>query len=89
MCLVTVIRCKGGMLASIEDPSEQQFLKSNAEIFQDSFSSFWIGLYKTHKGIITLFGNCCFSLLPFFPSFIYLTHLDRTTTADTRRITAT
>ncbi|CAB1428060.1 unnamed protein product [Pleuronectes platessa] len=40
----------GGVLASIEDPSEQQFLKSNVEIFLDSHSSFWIGLYKTHKG---------------------------------------
>lgn len=40
----------GGILASIEDPSEQQFIKSNIEIFQDSHSSFWIGLYKTHKG---------------------------------------
>ncbi|XP_028282934.1 macrophage mannose receptor 1b isoform X2 [Parambassis ranga] len=40
----------GGMLASIEDPSEQQFLKSNVEIFQDSHTSFWIGLYKTYKG---------------------------------------
>ncbi|XP_019969273.2 macrophage mannose receptor 1b [Paralichthys olivaceus] len=41
----------GGILASIEDPSEQQFIKSNVEIFQDSHSAFWIGLYKTHKGI--------------------------------------
>uniref|UniRef100_A0AAQ6IFY1 Mannose receptor, C type 1b n=1 Tax=Anabas testudineus TaxID=64144 RepID=A0AAQ6IFY1_ANATE len=40
----------GGILASIEDPSEQQFIKSYIEIFQDSYSSFWIGLYKTHKG---------------------------------------
>ncbi|XP_053293421.1 macrophage mannose receptor 1 [Pleuronectes platessa] len=40
----------GGVLASIEDPSEQQFLKSNVEIFVDSHSSFWTGLYKTHKG---------------------------------------
>ncbi|KAI3374792.1 hypothetical protein L3Q82_021350, partial [Scortum barcoo] len=40
----------GGVLASIEDTSEQEFIKSNVEIFQDSHSSFWIGLYKTHKG---------------------------------------
>ncbi|XP_059201160.1 macrophage mannose receptor 1-like [Centropristis striata] len=40
----------GGILASIEDPDEQQFIQSNVEIFQDSHSSFWIGLYKTHKG---------------------------------------
>nr|XP_020447068.1 macrophage mannose receptor 1-like [Monopterus albus] len=40
----------GGQLASIEDPSEQMFIKSNVEIFQDSHSAFWVGLYKTHKG---------------------------------------
>ncbi|XP_049454403.1 macrophage mannose receptor 1b [Epinephelus fuscoguttatus] len=40
----------GGILASIEDPAEQQFIKNNVEIFQDSHSGFWIGLYKTHKG---------------------------------------
>uniref|UniRef100_A0A8C9WXJ1 Mannose receptor, C type 1b n=1 Tax=Sander lucioperca TaxID=283035 RepID=A0A8C9WXJ1_SANLU len=39
-----------GILASIEDPDEQQFIKSNLERFQDSHSAFWIGLYKTHKG---------------------------------------
>uniref|UniRef100_A0A8C7Z677 Mannose receptor, C type 1b n=1 Tax=Oryzias sinensis TaxID=183150 RepID=A0A8C7Z677_9TELE len=40
----------GGLLASIEDPLEQQFIKSNIEMFQDVHTSFWIGLYKTHKG---------------------------------------
>uniref|UniRef100_A0A3Q3KWV0 Mannose receptor, C type 1b n=1 Tax=Mastacembelus armatus TaxID=205130 RepID=A0A3Q3KWV0_9TELE len=40
----------GGMLVSIEDPSEQQFIKNYAEMFQDTHTSFWIGLYKTHKG---------------------------------------
>ncbi|XP_078120279.1 macrophage mannose receptor 1-like isoform X1 [Sander vitreus] len=40
----------GGILASIEDTDEQQFIKSNLERFQDSHSAFWIGLYKTHKG---------------------------------------
>uniref|UniRef100_UPI003AAC2783 macrophage mannose receptor 1-like n=1 Tax=Centroberyx gerrardi TaxID=166262 RepID=UPI003AAC2783 len=40
----------GGSLASIEDPSEQDFIKSNVKIFEDSHSSFWIGLFKTHKG---------------------------------------
>ncbi|KAF3698790.1 Macrophage mannose receptor 1 [Channa argus] len=40
----------GGTLASIENPSEQQFIKSNIEVFQDAHSSFWVGLYKTHKG---------------------------------------
>ncbi|KAM4605239.1 macrophage mannose receptor 1b [Polymixia lowei] len=40
----------GGALASIEDPAEQEFIKSNVKIFQDSHSSFWIGLLKTSKG---------------------------------------
>ncbi|XP_076004152.1 macrophage mannose receptor 1b isoform X2 [Genypterus blacodes] len=40
----------GGVLASIEDPSEQEFIKSTVELLQDSQSSFWLGLYKTHKG---------------------------------------
>ncbi|XP_030606959.1 macrophage mannose receptor 1-like isoform X2 [Archocentrus centrarchus] len=40
----------GGALASIEDPSEQDFIKSTVGNFQDSHSSFWIGLFKTHKG---------------------------------------
>lgn len=42
--------CEGGMLASIEDPDEQKFIENRVEIFQDSISDFWIGLYKTHKG---------------------------------------
>ncbi|KAF1383676.1 hypothetical protein PFLUV_G00134320 [Perca fluviatilis] len=41
----------GGNLASIEDPSEQEFIESNIKVFQDGQSSFWIGLYKTHTGI--------------------------------------
>ncbi|XP_035526281.1 macrophage mannose receptor 1-like [Morone saxatilis] len=40
----------GGSLVSIEDPSEQEFIQNNARDFQDSHASFWIGLYKTHKG---------------------------------------
>ncbi|XP_042353414.1 macrophage mannose receptor 1-like [Plectropomus leopardus] len=40
----------GGSLASIEDPSEQEFIKSNANIYKDISSTFWIGLFKTHKG---------------------------------------
>ncbi|KAK5860194.1 hypothetical protein PBY51_021689 [Eleginops maclovinus] len=40
----------GGILASIEDPDEQLFLKNTVEMFKDSHSAFWIGLYKTHKG---------------------------------------
>ncbi|XP_034558609.1 macrophage mannose receptor 1-like isoform X3 [Notolabrus celidotus] len=40
----------GGILASIKDPEEQQFIKTYVEIFQDGHSAFWIGLFKTHKG---------------------------------------
>uniref|UniRef100_A0A3B4GFT2 Macrophage mannose receptor 1-like n=1 Tax=Pundamilia nyererei TaxID=303518 RepID=A0A3B4GFT2_9CICH len=40
-----------GMLASIEDSSEQKFLEINLRTFQDGFTSFWIGLFKKqHKG---------------------------------------
>uniref|UniRef100_A0A3P9CYI8 Mannose receptor, C type 1b n=1 Tax=Maylandia zebra TaxID=106582 RepID=A0A3P9CYI8_9CICH len=35
-----------GMLASIEDSSEQKFLEINLRTFQDGFTSFWIGLFK-------------------------------------------
>nr|XP_046265195.1 macrophage mannose receptor 1-like isoform X4 [Scatophagus argus] len=41
----------GGSLASIENPSEQEFIQNNTRIFKDLHSSFWIGLYKTHKGM--------------------------------------
>ncbi|KAM8849997.1 macrophage mannose receptor 1-like isoform 2-T2 [Spinachia spinachia] len=41
----------GGHLASIEDPSEQEFIQNSIEQFQDSHNSFWIGLYRTHAGI--------------------------------------
>ncbi|XP_070700688.1 macrophage mannose receptor 1-like [Pempheris klunzingeri] len=41
----------GGSLASIEDPSEQSFITTNINVYKDSLNSFWIGLYKTHKGI--------------------------------------
>uniref|UniRef100_A0AAQ6IHY3 Mannose receptor, C type 1b n=1 Tax=Anabas testudineus TaxID=64144 RepID=A0AAQ6IHY3_ANATE len=40
----------GGSLASIEDSFEQEFFKNNVKTFEDSHPSFWIGLYKTHKG---------------------------------------
>ncbi|XP_028448497.1 macrophage mannose receptor 1-like [Perca flavescens] len=40
----------GGSLASIEDPFEQEFIQSNANMFKDSHTSFWIGLFQTHKG---------------------------------------
>ncbi|XP_039873788.1 macrophage mannose receptor 1-like isoform X1 [Simochromis diagramma] len=40
----------GGMLASIEDSSEQKFLEINLRTFQDGYTSFWIGLFKKqHK----------------------------------------
>ncbi|XP_053186720.1 macrophage mannose receptor 1-like [Scomber japonicus] len=40
----------GGTLASIEDPAEQTFIQKSLKIFEDSYTSFWIGLYKTKKG---------------------------------------
>ncbi|XP_012711245.2 macrophage mannose receptor 1 isoform X1 [Fundulus heteroclitus] len=40
----------GGVLASVQDTSEQQFLQSSIELFKDSQTSFWIGLFKTHRG---------------------------------------
>lgn len=43
---------EGGWLASIEDPSEQEFIESNIKIFQDSETFFWTGLYKNHKGMV-------------------------------------
>lgn len=46
--------CEGGSLLSIEDPSEQEFIQNNLMIYKDSKSSFWIGLYKTHKGTFTI-----------------------------------
>ncbi|KAM9349892.1 macrophage mannose receptor 1-like [Symphorus nematophorus] len=39
----------GATLASIEDPSEQDFIKSNIMTYQDSINTFWMGLYKTHR----------------------------------------
>ncbi|KAF3858064.1 hypothetical protein F7725_011265 [Dissostichus mawsoni] len=48
----------GGSLASIEHPFEQDFIQSNAHIFKDSHSSFWIGLFKTHKGTFIHPSNC-------------------------------
>lgn len=54
MYYLTYFVCsEGGVLASIEDPDEQQFIESNLEIFKDSLTSFWIGLYKTHRGMDT------------------------------------
>lgn len=44
---------KDGTLASIEDPSEQEFIQSHARIFQDKHDSFWIGLIKGLKGNTT------------------------------------
>ncbi|XP_064816420.1 macrophage mannose receptor 1-like, partial [Oncorhynchus masou masou] len=46
----TSCKRKGASLVSIEDPEELRFIKSNLEFLKDSYSSFWIGLYKTHLG---------------------------------------
>lgn len=52
-CFFASFRYEGASLASIEDPSEQDFIQSIAKIYQDSHNSFWIGLYKTHNGTVT------------------------------------
>lgn len=44
---------EGGSLLSIEDPSEQAFINSYIQVFKDNFDAFWIGLYKTHRGMLT------------------------------------
>uniref|UniRef100_A0A3B5AZ46 Macrophage mannose receptor 1-like n=1 Tax=Stegastes partitus TaxID=144197 RepID=A0A3B5AZ46_9TELE len=41
----------GGNLASIEDPAEQTFITTNLQLFRDIQSAFWVGLYKTHRGM--------------------------------------
>ncbi|KAJ0011983.1 hypothetical protein NQD34_012958 [Periophthalmus magnuspinnatus] len=40
----------GGRLASIEDPSEQEFIEGNVKLYKDAHTSFWVGLFKSHKG---------------------------------------
>uniref|UniRef100_A0A3P9IWG7 Mannose receptor, C type 1b n=1 Tax=Oryzias latipes TaxID=8090 RepID=A0A3P9IWG7_ORYLA len=40
----------GGMIVSIEDPSEQDFIETELQNYKDQHNSFWLGLYKTHKG---------------------------------------
>ncbi|XP_042353789.1 macrophage mannose receptor 1-like isoform X2 [Plectropomus leopardus] len=47
----TICATLGGALASIEHPSEQQFLHENIQMFQDRVNSFWVGLYRTHRGM--------------------------------------
>ncbi|XP_008284987.1 macrophage mannose receptor 1-like [Stegastes partitus] len=39
----------GGMLASIEDSFEQDFIARNVKTFHDSYTSFWMGLFKNTK----------------------------------------
>ena len=51
--MLHVFFLKGASLASIEDPSEQEFIKSHTSVYQDIHSSFWIGLYKNIRGTVT------------------------------------
>lgn len=44
--------CQGASLVSIEDPSEQEFIKNHIKIFEDGHSFFWIGLYKNRRGTV-------------------------------------
>lgn len=46
---------EGASLASIEDPSEQEFIKNHIKIFEDSHSYFWIGLYKNSRSTVNDF----------------------------------
>lgn len=41
---------EGGTLVSIEDPIEQGFIQSHIQIFQDTYSSYWIGLFRSKHG---------------------------------------
>lgn len=47
--------CQGASLASIGDPSEQEFIEKHIKVFEDIHSSFWIGLYKSNIGTATDF----------------------------------
>ncbi|XP_046884147.1 macrophage mannose receptor 1b [Hypomesus transpacificus] len=40
----------GASMVSIENPDEQAFIKNHIEIFKDTRTSFWLGLYKTVTG---------------------------------------
>uniref|UniRef100_A0A674PA83 Mannose receptor, C type 1b n=1 Tax=Takifugu rubripes TaxID=31033 RepID=A0A674PA83_TAKRU len=42
--------CQGASLASIGDPSEQEFIEKHIKVFEDIHSSFWIGLFKSNRG---------------------------------------
>ncbi|XP_034558610.1 macrophage mannose receptor 1-like [Notolabrus celidotus] len=46
----TYCAAHGGSLVSIADPSEQAFILSIIQVFKDSQDTYWIGLYKTHRG---------------------------------------
>uniref|UniRef100_A0A3B3BT12 Macrophage mannose receptor 1-like n=2 Tax=Oryzias melastigma TaxID=30732 RepID=A0A3B3BT12_ORYME len=41
---------RGGMIVSIEDPAEQDFIQAELQTYKDRFSAFWLGLYKTYRG---------------------------------------
>uniref|UniRef100_A0A3B4A4A9 Mannose receptor, C type 1b n=1 Tax=Periophthalmus magnuspinnatus TaxID=409849 RepID=A0A3B4A4A9_9GOBI len=63
----------GGRLASIEDPSEQEFIEGNVKLYKDAHTSFWVGLFKSHKGtriLIILF------MLVFFLVSMHRLHND-------------
>ncbi|NWR28869.1 MRC1 protein, partial [Tachuris rubrigastra] len=40
----------GGMLASVEDPTESNFLVEHADLYASKTSGFWIGIYRNVKG---------------------------------------
>ncbi|NXG05799.1 MRC1 protein, partial [Sakesphorus luctuosus] len=40
----------GGVLASVEDPAESNFLVEHADLFTSKTSGFWIGIYRNVNG---------------------------------------
>ncbi|NXP18118.1 MRC1 protein, partial [Scytalopus superciliaris] len=48
----SVTQCiqSGGMLTSIEDPTESNFLVEHADLYTSKTSGFWIGIYRNVNG---------------------------------------
>ncbi|NXC29689.1 MRC1 protein, partial [Campylorhamphus procurvoides] len=48
----SVTQCiqSGGMLTSVEDPTESNFLVEHADLYSSKTSGFWIGIYRNVNG---------------------------------------
>ncbi|NXK35767.1 MRC1 protein, partial [Piprites chloris] len=48
----SVTQCiqSGGVLTSVEDPAESNFLVEHADLYTSKTSGFWIGIYRNIKG---------------------------------------